>query len=714
MLARALIPFTPLALATAALAQCPQLSVVPGCGYNGVYPSAERMILWDPDGPGPRSEVVLISGVEIAGERACNGFATWDGTNLEPLPGTWTEKSRDVVLWNGRPLAATVAQGTFHTTSLGGRSGIFVYEAGEWQRVGPESFDPTDASVAVFEGQPIAAAYFGDGSVTEGTYSFADGIWTRLAGAAGNSVGRLAGGPGFVYLWDSCCVSTLDAGNWRLLRDSFHPFQGASVGPNSVTLFTAGSATGQNSSAVFQGSGQDLTFVTGLTSSGWRVTGATDTPQGIVLSWGFGSSRAPSAANWPRLGFAWDAPENSVRAEGAVRSSLEFQGRTFIGGTLRSIGDQSISGIAEHSAGAWLPLMPGLSGNVLSTCRFEGDRIALVSRAGTNINGTEIFRLTNGVWHRIGERLGGVPEYPTTPVRSVFVHAGSLYASGSETYRFDGTAWMQVSATGAIVGASMGTLGQESLFQCGSSLQAFNGTSFRYLLGAGNWPYDNSLVRFQDTYAGAAGNVVSIYRNGGWIQLGGSFDARVFAVAESHGDLFAFGRFAANAGVQMPRIARWDGTAWNPVPLGDIPIQTMYPYNAASVNGRVCVLATFDETQAADRLVLYEVDRFGCREAARVSNAPSLTTLFVEDDAIYILREGLKDGRGGGGWLLRYGPGPNPCPADLDCTGGIDGDDIIAFFAAWESGATSADMNGDGEVDGDDVTGFFERWDVGC
>ncbi len=310
--------------------------------------------------------------------------------------------------------------------------------------------------------------------------------------------------------------------------------------------------------------------------------------------------------------------------------------------------------------------------------------------------------------------LGGVPSYPATPVRSVFVHAGNLYASGSETYRFDGTAWVQVNTTGTTVGAPMGTLGQESLFHCGSSLLAFNGTSFRYVMGADNWPYSNSFARFGDTYAGASGNAVSIYRNGAWVQLGGAFDALVFAVAEAEGDLFAFGRFAANAGVPRPRVARWDGTAWQPVPLGDIPIETMYPNNAASSHGRMCMLATFDEPRGSDRMAIYEVDRFGCRETARLSSSSWLTSLFVEDDAVYILGEGLKDGRGGGGWLLRYGSGPNPCPADLDCTGAIDGDDIIAFFGAWETGAPNADVNGDGDVDADDVTDFFARWDVGC
>lgn len=54
------------------------------------------------------------------------------------------------------------------------------------------------------------------------------------------------------------------------------------------------------------------------------------------------------------------------------------------------------------------------------------------------------------------------------------------------------------------------------------------------------------------------------------------------------------------------------------------------------------------------------------------------------------------------------------CLGDFDASGGTDGDDVIAFFAAWDSGDLAADVNGDSGVDGDDVILFFARWDSGC
>ncbi len=52
------------------------------------------------------------------------------------------------------------------------------------------------------------------------------------------------------------------------------------------------------------------------------------------------------------------------------------------------------------------------------------------------------------------------------------------------------------------------------------------------------------------------------------------------------------------------------------------------------------------------------------------------------------------------------------CPSDWDESGGIDGDDIAAFFTDWQTG--NADIDQSGGTDGDDIAYFFERWQVGC
>lgn len=55
-----------------------------------------------------------------------------------------------------------------------------------------------------------------------------------------------------------------------------------------------------------------------------------------------------------------------------------------------------------------------------------------------------------------------------------------------------------------------------------------------------------------------------------------------------------------------------------------------------------------------------------------------------------------------------------PCLADFDGDADVDGDDIIAFFAAWDANLSGADLTGDGGVDADDVIVFFAAWDRNC
>ncbi|MEI7657493.1 MAG: immunoglobulin domain-containing protein [Phycisphaerae bacterium] len=61
---------------------------------------------------------------------------------------------------------------------------------------------------------------------------------------------------------------------------------------------------------------------------------------------------------------------------------------------------------------------------------------------------------------------------------------------------------------------------------------------------------------------------------------------------------------------------------------------------------------------------------------------------------------------------LTVNPAP-PCFADFNSDGGIDGDDVVAFYMAWEAGDSAADVNQDGGVDGGDSDTFYAAWESG-
>jgi len=54
-----------------------------------------------------------------------------------------------------------------------------------------------------------------------------------------------------------------------------------------------------------------------------------------------------------------------------------------------------------------------------------------------------------------------------------------------------------------------------------------------------------------------------------------------------------------------------------------------------------------------------------------------------------------------------------PCFADFNNDGGVDGRDVEDFFLAWESGDIDGDVNQDGGTDGGDIERFFADWEAG-
>ena len=54
------------------------------------------------------------------------------------------------------------------------------------------------------------------------------------------------------------------------------------------------------------------------------------------------------------------------------------------------------------------------------------------------------------------------------------------------------------------------------------------------------------------------------------------------------------------------------------------------------------------------------------------------------------------------------------CIGDFNKDGGVDGEDVGAFFAGWENAVPAADVNRDGGIDGADVSAFFVFWSAGA
>jgi len=60
-------------------------------------------------------------------------------------------------------------------------------------------------------------------------------------------------------------------------------------------------------------------------------------------------------------------------------------------------------------------------------------------------------------------------------------------------------------------------------------------------------------------------------------------------------------------------------------------------------------------------------------------------------------------------FVVPAGPGPNPCPADLNGDSAVDGQDLGILLGSWAA-AGPADLNGDGAVDGQDLGILLGAW----
>jgi len=59
-------------------------------------------------------------------------------------------------------------------------------------------------------------------------------------------------------------------------------------------------------------------------------------------------------------------------------------------------------------------------------------------------------------------------------------------------------------------------------------------------------------------------------------------------------------------------------------------------------------------------------------------------------------------------------PAGAPCPADLNCDGVVDFNDLLEYLNRYNAQLPSADLNGDGVVDFNDLLEYLNRYNTAC
>ena len=177
--------------ATSAWAQCP-IDWLPGEGVPGANGGVTVGTTWDPDGPGPHAELLVVGGgFSLAGNELASNIAAWDGAAWHALgPGIEGGRVYALTVYNGELIAA----GEFTTAGGMNANNIARWNGTTWQPLGPGIFDGDVWALAVYNGELIAG-----------------GLFTTAGGVSANHVARWNG---------SAAVGRL-VGCWEWLKRSF-------------------------------------------------------------------------------------------------------------------------------------------------------------------------------------------------------------------------------------------------------------------------------------------------------------------------------------------------------------------------------------------------------------------------------------------------------------------------------------------------------------
>lgn len=351
-----------------------------------------------------------------------------------------------------------------------------------------------------------------------------------------------------------------------------------------------------------------------------------------------------------------------------------------------------VAAIASHNFGQGSRLVVGGSfetaGGVASTTNLGIWNGVTWSSLPGSVNGA-IWSLTS--WNGALYAGGG------------FTSAGSTPANGIAKYGSDG--W-------EALGSGIGGGYSPAVF----ALLPHNDGSGTKLYAGGRFSSLGGVAGLIARWTGTAWQPV-----GGGVASGSTFaDIECFAVFnDGRGPaLYAGGWDLRPSGQALTNVARWDGTRWTSI--------------GQYLGGRTTGLAAFDDGTG---IALYAggTAQPGINYIAKlVANRweivsggigqpggppwPSVFGAIAWNDHLYVAGDfdyAGPDQQPASG-LAAWSRCTQACPADFNLDGSVEGQDVEAFFLAFESADPRADLDQNGGIDGQDVEFFFLAWESGC
>ncbi|AXA36847.1 hypothetical protein BRCON_2070 [Candidatus Sumerlaea chitinivorans] len=302
-------------------------------------------------------------------------------------------------------------------------------------------------------------------------------------------------------------------------------------------------------------------------------------------------------------GSSWQAFGNPSDAVYALHR--DANGMIYAGGWFYSIGSAAAAGIAQYNGTAWTALGSGLPGGgvtAIATCTTPTRPLIASCDPEYSNPAPYLARWDGSNWAPTydGLRYGGnLPHvYSFVQDSSGTLYIGGLFSHFGNTQlnnvaRWDGSAWQSVGGgvNGYVYGLAISpTTG--NLFAIGNFTQAggnpaqfvarWNGSSWSALgTGLNMEPraltFDtagNLYVAGMFTMAGGVpANRIAKWNGSTWSALGsgltgGTYPTANALAADSSGNIYVGGGFLQAGGNPANRIAKWDGSTWQPLGTG--------------------------------------------------------------------------------------------------------------------------------------------------
>ena len=601
------------ALLTVSLpAQCGR-QWLPGDSYAGANGSVEAVTGWDPDGPGPAGEQLVVAGwFHVVASTRADYIARFD-----PTTGQWssfgTGMNAPVYALLPLPNGDLIAAGAFSTAG-----GVPVANIARWNGTG---WAPIGAGLPTTSGQfgVLSLAMLPNGDLVAGGNFWLNNGAMSVARWDGSSWSPLGGG--ITGSSNSTVFSLLVRGNGDLVAGGeFGTVGGVAVANiarwDGVAWSALGLGVDARVQALSEGPGGVLVAggifdnaggapaarIAAWDGANWSPLGAgmpgqpfgagvfslTRLGSNLIAGGNFnqaGSTAADHVAMWD--GSTWSGLGNISSTNSALRAMTTLaSGDVVVGGGFTSAGGVPARNLARLDGLGWHAFGSGIDGYLQVAVPLPNGDL-LVGGRFTQIGGVaanNVARRVGGVWQPLGsgtdQLVTAVAVLPNGDVVAggQFTSAGG--APANRIARWDGASWQPLGA-----GVSGG-------FQ--PEVWALHVATNGDLLVGGT--FTNA--------GGVAANRIARWNAAGWSALGlgvangASTEVKVGAIAtRPNGDIVVAGDFATAGGVAASRIASWNGTAWAPLGAG-----VSLPFGAFGANVRSLLVTENGDVVAAGGL----------------------------------------------------------------------------------------------------------------